>query len=265
MSSGYAIRHKFVFSSDKRTSGSIAAPVYNGLRRFNLEKGDQISIHWIVPPLSNVSALLRNDHFAVNTQDVGVTYTTLTVDPTKCRFFNINVLLAEVKSLLDAREIVDLGTATYTCSYNKITDRVTITKSTGDFGLNVVVNDLLNFLGFSVGVYTSGSTYTATGSVNMYRDVVCLKSNLISFITHGNDVQPDILPSSMMSSAIMDTLYISEAQSKSEMHDSTSRFFITHAMQLTELSFSLIYLDGTQCEIRNPFTIVLSIESRTLT
>ena len=120
---------------------------------------------------------------------------------------------------------------------------------------------MLNFLGFTIGALTGAATYTATGSVNMYRDIVCLKSNLISFIQHGNDRQPDIMPTSMITDAVMDVLYIKEADKKTEEHDGESRFLVVHDQTLNELTFTLTYIDGKPIEIRNPFTVIIRVES----
>ena len=250
--------HSFPLSSDKRSNGTLAAPRFD-VRNFELEKGDIIGLSFTIPPLSNVTSTLKNNTLEFDSQDAGGATTTVTLESTDVRFFSIANLLTKLKVKLDAQEIADGGSATYTCSYDFYTDSTTIEKSTGNFGFTVTAGDLMSFIGFNAGAYTGAGTYTTDNSANLYQDIVCVRSNLISFIQRGKQDKAELLSTSIAPQGVIDHIYVDEARQKFGIKSPARYYRVKGNTEISELSFEFVYLNGTQIEIRNPAIVSVGI------
>jgi len=247
--------HSFALTSERSSNNSLASPSFR-FKNFDLKKGDLIGLSYYIPPLSNVTSALGNNTMELDTQDAGGATTTVTLETADVRFFSTDNLLQKMKVKFDAQEITDGGSATYTLSYDKYSDVCTIEKSSGNFGFTVSSGDLLNFIGFDAGAYTGAGTYTTTNSANLYKDIVCVQSNLVRDVVRGKDESSELLSTDIIPVSV---IVIDEANIKFGNKFPTRYYKIKANTQINEIQFNFLYTNGTQIEVRNSITIGVEV------
>ena len=142
------------FSSGLRKSGSDNnAPIFDNYVPFNAKKGDVIKFKYTMANFNNITATNNSLQFDPAN---GTTYKTATIIAHQ-RIVDTDYLTNIIATAMNTEAS---PTDTYTMTYSIYTDRIILSSvGTNNFSINVVAGDLLNYLGFSVGVHKDASSY----------------------------------------------------------------------------------------------------------
>lgn len=231
-----------VFSSDKRTSGTHSFPLFRNFKPFNLKIGDKIKFSWTLPVIDNVVS--PNNKFKVDLL-AGNNYTQYTIP--EGRYSKITTLCIGIKT----------ACSSLTATYEPITDKIIISAA-ANFTLNVEANDLMNFLGFSVGVKTGEKSYTCEGHPDIFPDNIFIQSNLADYIEDGDysinreGIQyPD---------RVCDTIKLYSSNNRTLVYDNNLEYTINKDMNnLNEIWFRLLDINSNLININNQMSCTLSV------
>lgn len=239
-----------VFSSDRRTSGTHSNPFFKNFKSFKLFEGDKIKFSWTMPIINNISAPCNTFLYD---KTGGTTYAPCTI--IEGRYSLITRLTDAMKTALTA----SAGRA-FTISYNDIVDTITIASAT-NFTLNVVSRDLLNTIGFSIGVKTGSNTYTSEDHPDIFPDNIFVQSNLSDYIEDGDySVNRQAI---QYPDRVCDVIKYTTPISRTLVYDNNLEYSINHDMaNISVIWFDLVDINSNPLIINNQMSCTMTVIGR---
>ena len=236
-----------VFSSDRKTSGTHYSPVFKNFKNFKLFEGDKIKFSWTMPIINNISSPSNSFLFD---KTGGTTYASISV--IEGRYSLITRLTDAIKTAT----VANAGRA-FTISYNDIVDTITISSAT-NFSLNVVSRDLLNILGFSIGVKSGANTYTCEGHPDIFPDNIFVQSNLADYIEDG-DYSVN-RKASQYPDRVCDVIKYTTPISRTLVYDNNLEYTINRDFSnVSEVWFNLLDINSNPLIINNQMSCTMTV------
>lgn len=242
-----------IFSSDERSSGTLSDATFTLDRKLRLRKGWKIIPSCMLPSLDNVYQARGNNVMHLDLTNSGTMYSAIIPSG---EYTRINLLLSAVKTAMNIEALAKGIAGSYTCTYDSIAKRVTISHSASNFSFKVIKDDLLNYLGYSVGVHNGAKTYTAQVSPNLYPDI-CVVNTSLTNIERGTSGFQSFDPRFQMESALF-TVFVTDAGAK--IFDETGireRPIIDRDHDMSSIRIWLTDLKGVPLSIQNAFVVKL--------